>query len=184
MDFNQQLRVIHALASEVGIEFWKPIAHHPGYHISNLGRVYSSKSGKLLSLYQERDKSKSQRPKALTVSLYTGKHCTSLVHQLVMDAFTGTSDADVIRHMDNDPYNNTLMNLRRGSQQDNIDDAWRSKRMPLGDSHPQSKLTAADVRVIRKRLSSKEQQRSIAREFGVADSLIFKIKHNRIWKEV
>ena len=51
-----------------------------------------------------------------------------------------------------------------------------------GAKNHQAKLTETQVQEIRKRLSLGEKGRSIAKDFGVVESLISNIKHNKRWR--
>lgn len=63
-----------------------------------------------------------------------------------------------------------------------------SKRIgnyPHGESHPESKLTTADVLEI-KRLYNEEgvKQQWLAKRFGVAQGMISKIVNGHVWQHV
>jgi hypothetical protein len=81
-----------------------------------------------------------------------------------------------------------------GTPQENIDDAMKKGRMNNGDrrnrpykrgvEHHNSKLTPRDIVVIRKLLSKKIYQRTIADRFGVNRRVIWQIKHRLTWAHV
>ena len=89
-------------------EVWKDIPHYEGqYQVSNLGRVYSIKSGIFLS----------QKVKTndgyLTVKLYgNGKSKREYVHRLVALAFIDNPKGlPQVNHKDENPENNNVSNL-------------------------------------------------------------------------
>lgn len=119
---------------------WKPIPNHPGYDVSDVGEVRSwrPKNGK---------GGLTSEPRLLTplpfadspylrVSL-TGK--TRRVHQLVLEAFVGPCPAGhIVMHLDDDPSNNALTNLRYGTSQENLDDMVNKGRSCKGEDHPRA----------------------------------------------
>lgn len=101
------------------IEIWKTIPGYEGlYMVSNLGRVksmefYRSKRG---ILSQGNDKLGYKR-----VVLYKNdSEKTLLVHRIVASAFFGLKNDEKIDHIDGNPENNTIKNLRVCSQAENI----------------------------------------------------------------
>lgn len=102
-------------------EEWRPL---PGwenaYEVSNLGRVYRRKesgfprSGRILRAHR--------LPTGyLTVNLWRDKHKEAVtVHRLMMWAFVGPQAAGVVvRHLDGNPANNVLDNLKYGTPSEN-----------------------------------------------------------------
>ena len=74
-----------SMALRYAPEYWTDIAGYPNYSVSNLGRVKSKKTGKLLKSYQTKE--------YLRVNLYNdaGRKC-KLVHRLVSEAFVPTDE--------------------------------------------------------------------------------------------
>lgn len=60
----------------------------------------------------------------------------------------------------------------------------RGANLRPGMDHPRSVLTDGDVLEIRKRYRSGEKQMSIARKFGVSQSLVSKIVSGQAWKHL
>lgn len=71
-----------------------------------------------------------------------------------------------------------------GSQQENIHDAQRKDRWPIGERHHSAKLTAADVREIRKLRSGGATFASIAARYSVSITNIQTIVSRQSWKHV
>jgi DNA-binding transcriptional regulator YiaG len=98
------------------------------------------------------------------------------VHRLVMLAFVGPCPAGhEVRHINGDPSDNRLVNLRYGTRSENQKDRAR---------HERTKLTPANVKDIRRRLKRCESQYSIAARFNVNQSLISRIKTGEAYSDV
>lgn len=173
-------------------EIWKPIAGHGFYEVSNLGRVRSlphtayrpqgplSVQGKVL---------KPQRcgnGKAMQVTLYTnGKSTNYRLHHLVIVTFVGERpDGQECRHLDGDFTNNRLDNLAWGTRKENVADAMRHGTFICGERHKNAKLTASQVREIRRRHGSGETAASISKDYPVAASTILDIAARKKWRHV
>lgn len=91
----------------------------------------------------------------------------------------------VLHHCDN-PICVNPNHLYLGSQQDNLADAIDRDRInpPTGEDHPSAKLTEAEVAEIKRCLASGEVQRDIAKEYGVREMQISRIKHEKNWSWV
>lgn len=79
--------------------------------------------------------------------------------------------------------------LFAGTHLDNIADMLEKRRgstppFHVGGSHPCAKLTESDVTKIRSSLSRGESQRSLARRFGVSESLLSCIANGKLWRSV
>ena len=102
-------------------EEYRSIAGHPDYAVSNLGNIKSYKSnpeGVVL-------KPKRHYKGYLKIGFWEkGKHKHYFIHRLVLSTFIGPPPADrpQTRHLDGDPTNNKLSNLRWASQAENEDD--------------------------------------------------------------
>lgn len=114
-------------------ETWRAIPGFGGaYEASDRGRFRSLdrlKYRKNGSPLRSRGKNLKTRPFGiggyLRISLQTpdGIKVTHLAHRLVMLAFVGPCPAGMeVRHMDGDPTNNQLSNLRYGTSKDNAND--------------------------------------------------------------
>ena len=76
--------------------------------------------------------------------------------------------------------------IRAGTAIENSADmvARGRARCPRGERCRQAKLTVADVKIIKRRLSEGALMTDLAREFGVSDSNIRLIKIGRNWRHV
>jgi hypothetical protein len=112
-----------------------------------------------------------------------------LAHRLSWELHHGPipTGLSVLHHCDNPPCVNPA-HLWLGTHQDNQDDMIRKRRdrkRPLrGEEHHQAKLTNEQVLDIRRRLSARERQWRLAREFGVSCSTIQAIAHGCSWRHL
>jgi hypothetical protein len=101
---------------------WRDVVGYEGsYQVSDDGQVYSLISEKVLIPYDGDYQS---------VNLL-GK--TKRVHRLVAEAFLGLPDLPYVRHLDDNPKNNTVGNLAWGTISDNQQDAVRNGKNPLAN---------------------------------------------------
>lgn len=105
---------------DVELEYWKQVA--ADYWISNLGTLYSFKKHKVLK------PRKNNKDGHLYYNIYiNGEAKTMSQHRLMAEAFCyGANDSLVVRHINDNPEDNTLDNLEWGTQKDNIHDAIRN----------------------------------------------------------
>lgn len=90
-------------------EIWKDVIGYEGYYqVSNIGNVYSNRRTIVLKHREGRDG-------YLNVSLSVdGKKKLKKIHRLVYESFIGELDRSlVIDHIDNNPHNNHVSNLRQ-----------------------------------------------------------------------
>ena len=102
-------------------EIWKGIENYPNYEVSNLGRVRSITSGKLIHLQQRKNG-------YVKVSLWkNGKEKTIDVHLLVGHAFVdGYAPGKEINHEDGVKSNNRADNLTWTTRIENMEHAMRT----------------------------------------------------------
>lgn len=108
-----------ALFSERGLdEVWSDVAGFPNYLVSSFGRVWSDYSMGFLKPY-------SMNGYHIGVGLRLGgRRYSTYVHQLVAKAFVpNPRNLPLVRHLDDDPFNNYFENLAWGTQSENVQDA-------------------------------------------------------------
>jgi hypothetical protein len=103
---------------------------------------------------------------------------TLRVHRLILETFVGPCpEGHETLHLDDNPRNNRLENLRWGTRKENHSTIrWRR-----GEANGHSKLTEDDVRAIR---ASTESNCALARRLGVADTSISRIRNHKTWKHL
>lgn len=115
----------------------------------------------------------------------SGRRRTARVNILVLESFVGPAPEGMIAAHDNGiRTDNRLVNLRWDTQKGNVADKRRHGTHQAGEQHPMHKLTADQVREIRRRRADGETGVSLAREFGVWPGTISAIFHGRLWKEL
>lgn len=168
---------------------YKLIEGYPGYRISAEGAIESSWS-------------RTSRPSRMTeewrplkpflrcgypaVNLSrSGKKKAFRIHQLVMRTYVGLCpEGFVVCHIDGNPANNSLSNLRYGTHQSNADDTLRHGTRCRGESLPHSKLKEAEVMEIRKLRAEGVPTRVLADRFGVVSRTIRVIFQRRSWRHL
>lgn len=133
------------------IEGWLPVVGYEGsYEVSELGRVRSLDRtvegrrgpqrirGKVLVAVRD-----VRLGHQLVNVCSDGKQRTRYVHQLVLEAFVGPRpDGMVCRHLNGDPTDNRIINLRWGTPSENIQDQLthgthaNSKKSHCPQGHP------------------------------------------------
>lgn len=173
----------------MGNEIWKDIPGYEGrYQASSLGRIRSL--DRTLHLHRKNGKIVKRKMKGRI--LRPGRFCKnghlsvvlghgapgSPVHQLVALTYLGPCPVGKeVLHIDGNPQDNSIDNLRYGTRRENILDVfyqggkWR-------------KLSLEDVEEIKFALYCGFRGCDLARQFGVSQSTICSIKHGRIFEWV
>lgn len=159
-------------------EIWSPITGFDLYEISTLGRVRNVGG------------SYRHRCRVLCGSKYNSGHrhvtlCQhglqrrQYIHRLVLETFVGPCPkGQECRHLNGDPSDNQLCNLKWGTKTEQWEDMILHKVAPLGARSGHSKLSEEQIRAIR---TDKRRQRVIAAEYGVHQVTIHKIKCRKTW---
>jgi hypothetical protein len=107
-------------------EIWKSIpGFDPDYQVSNKGRARSLKCGK------ERLLKTPKIRKYAIVALYRadGTHTSITLHRALYMAFLGEIPAEgEVDHIDDNPENNAIENLRVVTRQENMAKSWERRR--------------------------------------------------------
>jgi hypothetical protein len=183
------------------METWRPAAGFEGiYDVSNHGRVRrvgraarngngrggGARIGHVLKL-------RTTPGGYLRAQLWRdGKPCPRLVHTLVATTFIGPCPAGLdVNHIDGVKTNNQPSNLEYVTRSDNNLHAWRTglcdgpRHLVTGEDHHNAKLTAEDVREIRRLYQPGSYGTPrLAKQFGVNAKTIHLIISGRTWKEV
>lgn len=110
-----------------------------------------------------------------------------LVHRLILEAFVGPCPEGMeCRHLDGDPSNNRLENLRWGTPKENAADRVRHGTIyrGVGTKSPTAKLTDHDIPAIQKMHLEGVSYSSIARMYGVYSGTIRNACLGRSWSHL
>ena len=138
-------------------EKWKAVPDYEGwYEVSDCGRVRSLERITRHGHTRKQHLLKATLNSAGYLRVDLSRDNTQrnvMVHQLVLEAFVGPGDGrrKQARHLNGDPKDNRLENLRWGTAKENAADRTRHGRayMNGGENHPRAILTEEDVRIIR-----------------------------------
>ena len=182
----------------MSIEQWKDIPGYEGlYKVSDLGRVKSLNrinpygrfvKGKILKLIRN-----GKYGHLMTHLCKNNRSKNYLVHRLVLLAFVGQCPKGMeTRHLDGNPTNNHLINLKWGTAKENQQDSIRHgtksnppQRDNRGERNGQAKLIKKQILEIRKLYkTTKYTQESLAIKFNVTQQTIFDIISRRSWRHI
>ena len=90
----------------------------------------------------------------------------------------------LIRHLCHNPLGVNPSHLAEGTHADNRRDDVLAGKRGVGESAPNAKLCADDVLAIKARLRSGESDAAIARDYGVGESLIYKVRVGQAWAQI
>jgi hypothetical protein len=100
-------------------------------------------------------------------------------------AFGDIPDELWVLHRCDNPACVNPAHLFLGTPKDNTVDALKKGRLPRGERHDMARLTADQVRQIRKRAQGERRcQRRLAREYGVDHRTIQEVLNYKTWKEI
>ncbi len=182
----------------------KPIPNYPGYFASRDGRIWTTyvKSRRLNGTFEFKIGTVPTpiNPRNLSCGHLQApicrnrKHAFPLVHRLILETFVGPCPSGMeCRHLDGNPENNALENLRWGIRKENAGDfhrhngAWAGIAVTdkRGEKHPQAKLTDDDVRNMRILYETKGiRQVDLAAQFGIKQATVSKILLRQSWSHV
>lgn len=169
-------------------ERWLPIAGYEGrYEVSDQGRLRSYtrwKDGRILNGCKHYDYGRVSHV-GTVLSDGTGQKREYRIHTLVLEAFVGPRPEGLgCCHNNGNAADNRLENLRWDNQRSNTLDAIRHGTQPVGELHPNAKLTIDDVCCIRAEPPFRGVNAMLGRAFGVAPTLIYKIRAGEVWKSL
>lgn len=153
---------------------WKQIPGWPGYEASDEGQVRSA--SQVLT-------PQSQPSGHLALMIRRRK---LRVHHAVLLAFVGPCpDGMECRHLNDDPTDNRLANLRWGTRTENRADAEANGRIAHGAARPAARLTDEQVQQIRDiHKAGGRTLRSLGAEFGVSHTAIRHIVNATKWRHI
>ena len=168
-------------------EVWLPLPSNTSYDVSNFGRARS---------YAGNGRGRLTKPKMLKGQItklgyysyqlrFNKKRKNKFAHHLVLETFISDKPNGLqCAHLDGNPLNNKLSNLKWCSQSENQKHRVLHKTDMRGEKHIKSKLTKKDVFAIRRdHKRYVVTYRMLAKKYGVSKSLIDKVicKTNWSW---
>lgn len=130
------------------MERWKDIKGFPGYQVSDTGRVRSRINNRhgVGTEYHELKPVNGGKQNRKSVQLGRGNRRS--IHRLVAEAFIpNPNNHPLVRHLDDNPENNSVENLAWGTQTDNMQDCVKHGRL-VGDTRAAIEATRCPVRAI------------------------------------
>lgn len=164
---------------------WKPIAGTDQFEISDGGIVRRSKDCPFSKKGHIMKWSPNDNYAYITIKINgVNKRCA--IHRLVLETHGEAQPAAglQVRHLDGNPKNNHISNLKWGTAKENQLDRVAHGTMKFGESVGTSKLTKEDVYTIFKRRLAGESAISIAADFNISTSSIFNMETNKSWKHL
>jgi hypothetical protein len=159
------------------MEEWREIKDYPNYLVSNLGNIkylvcrYSKQRINGFGLGKKNEYQRVWLRKSGTKKRVP-------VHRLVLEAFVGPSKL-FVNHKNGIRSDNRLENLEYVTSRENTLHALRTGLSPVGSAHGNSKLKIEQVREIR---ASRKSLNQLSKEYGVAQSLIGRLKRGIAWR--
>lgn len=170
-------------------EIWRWIADYEGlYQISNYGRVKS------FPRYRRHKESKILKPSCdsmgyLKIGLNKdGDSRKFAIHRLVAQAFIpNPNNLPEVNHKDGHPLNCYVENLEWATKSENMQHAIKMGLLKTGTNNVRAKLTAEQVRYIRKMYRPFDRKfgaRALARKFNVSLAIVKDVIHGKTYKNV
>lgn len=168
-------------------DYIKQIPGFPGYYATKDGRIWSEPKrgnhgkGRFLKI--------SSKPKYFMTSLCKeGKLYDCYLHRLILETLVGPCPEGMeCRHLNGNPADNRLENLKWGTHSENVQDAVRQNMHVnnSGERNGNAKLTEQDVkRIISAYGTGKFTQAAIARSYNIARPVISNIVNKKAWKHI
>ena len=129
----------------------KPIAEYPGFYIANDGEVFSTV--RVNGVIKRKYSFTQEGYKRITL---THKGDALRLHREVLKAFDRPpKTGEICRHLDGNPGNNHVSNLKWGNHKENAQDCLRHGRnrfqILVGENAPTAKFSDAEIEDIRTR---------------------------------
>ena len=172
-------------------ERWRQVLGFEGfYEVSNMGRVRSVcrlvnclKGERVIEGRILKQRLGSSGYLSVMLSKGEAGETKTPVHRLVAIAFIAEGGS-IVRHLDGCATNNHASNLAWGTHADNEADKLRHGRRPMGEAHPNSKMTDGHVRKIRELSARGFSQLAIAKALGLNRGVVGYVVRGQAWNHV
>ncbi len=163
-----------------GVEF-RQVLGWGDYAVSKCGRVLSRrKTGRWLRRKPSKD---AGGYFVLPLCRESGRSMMK-VHRLVLLTWVGPARGMVARHLNGDPSDNRLENLRWGTHAENTADKMRHGTQTKGENVNTAKLTVGDVVEVRRLDDAGWSRQALACFFGVTPQMIGYIVRRQSWSHI
>ena len=171
------------------LETWVTIPSYPGYEASNLGQIRS-----WCWTINKHHCEMANFPKLKTIGVNDNGYCivgighsaNRRVHVLVAASFIGPKLPGMdVNHIDGNKQNNRVDNLEYLSRSDNHRHAFKLglAKSPFtgvhGDAHRNTKISDADVKLLKEKFSKGVSRRTLATQYGLSYYTVWDITTGR-----
>lgn len=167
---------------------WKALTRFPAYEASSAGLIrrreadrYGRHKGLVIKTQPNHDG-------YLLIKLIDmdGVRQTVLVSRVIAEAFHGPppSPSHEAAHNSGVRTDNCESNLRWATRPENAADRVKHGTLPVGEKNAHAKLCDASVRRVRELRAAGRTYVSIARDFGVSDTVVRQIVNRTKWSHV
>jgi len=171
-------------------EEWRDVVGFNGYKISNYGKIGSFRiigpTGGIGDKFRLMKQSIDSKGYVKIGLKRKGETIGIFAHTMVLEAFCGPKPPQMeCRHLDGNPLNNHIDNLKWGTRKENAHDRHIHGSDIIGEDHHSSKLNKDQVKAIKIILQSKLiSHQKIADIFNVSRVAIRAINIGKNWKHV
>ena len=171
-------------------EIWMDVPGYPGYCVSSMGRAKSKEriihrpNQPSYTLKEKILKTKCEYRQGYGVfqGSINGKFFSMYLHTAMALAFFGPRPEGMeVRHLDGNPGNNVIENLKYGTRSENIADAKRHGTFPMYEKRPGAKLTKSKAIAI---VLDTRKTSIIAEEYGIKQTTVRSIKIGDTWSDI
>ncbi|PIF01191.1 MAG: HNH endonuclease [Maribacter sp.] len=167
------------------IKFDDKIAENEKFKISNYGRVLNCKGEKEFLVTESTINGYSNLP---LKQKRNGKSTSRYIHRLVAEHFLEQNDGIYVIHLDYDKSNNRVKNLKWATKREKeihqfSNPEYRNK--PRKRTY--SKLTETKVKLIKRKINDpnrRTRMKMIAKQFGISEMQLYRIKTGENWSSV
>jgi hypothetical protein len=158
-------------------EIWKPVPGIEKYHASSLGRLKNVRTGRIVNGENNKGYRRLDVWDEKTKSPYR-----IFVHRMILMAFVPNPlSKPCANHKNGIRDDNRIDNLEWATHQENIKHANKTGLSKIGSQRSWAKLDEDKVKEIRLLLQDGVLQKNIAKQFGVSQTGISKIKIGLTW---